>query len=342
MSNPSLAQSALPLALVLLIISQVPAQEQSTPFGPISHADGITEADSITGRGSMELTSCDLDQAACEESCGLGLIAKSDAQFCRFVSPVTNPLFFEDPRTLTEIRPIFASHFIPSNNPVFQGGNVQYFATQARIALTENLSIIATKDGYIWIEGENDAIPDTDGWADVAAGLKLNLFKDADSQMLLSAGLTYEMDAGEHKVFQGRGDGEFHIFATGGAEVFSRGHWLTASGFRIPTDRDDRSQMWYWSNHWDYEVVDTWYGLFELNWFHWMNSGRALPVSFEGGDLFNLGSTSVTGNDIVTAGIGAKKRFGQMHEIGVGYEVPVTERKDLLQSRIYVDLILRY
>ncbi len=80
----------------------------------------------------------------------------------------------------------------------------------------------------------------------------------------------------------------------------------------------------------------------ELNWFHWMRSGEALPVNFEGGDLMNLGSTDVAGNDIVTAAFGGRKRFGRMSEIGLAYEVPLTDRKDLLQSRLYADLILRY
>ena len=34
--------------------------------------------------------------------------------------------------------------------------------------------------------------------------------------------------------------------------------------------------MFYWSNHLDYEVIETWYGLVELNWFHWPKSGELL------------------------------------------------------------------
>lgn len=272
-----------------------------------------------------------------------GLFARSDGCFSEFVSPITNPLFFEDPRTLTEVRTIFAQHWIPTSNPVFNGGNVQYLAVQARVALTERLSIIANKDGYIWLDSGNDAaIPDGDGWADVAAGLKYNLIRDPGNQFLVSLGTTYELDVGTHRVFQGRGDGEFHVFATAGALLAPNTHWLTASGFRLPTDTSARSQMWYWSNHWDYHVGNGWYGLFECNWFHWMQSADALPVNFEGFDLFNLGAADVAGNDIVTVGFGAKKRFGRMNEFGVAWEVPVTERRDITASRLYVDLIIRY
>lgn len=272
-----------------------------------------------------------------------GLFAPSDTCFSNWVSPISNPLFFEDPRTLTEVRLIYAHQTINSSNPVFQGGQANYVAAQIRAALTERLSIVANKDGYLWIDGNNDSlVPDQNGWADVTAGLKYNLIRDPEQQLLLSAGAIFEMDVGSHKVFQGRGDGEFHLFTSGGMAVTDRMHILSGTGFRLPTDTDARSQMWYWSNHIDYEVVETWYAVAELNWFHWMQSGEALGVDFEGGDLMNLGATDVAGNDIVTMAFGGKKRFGKMNEIGVGYEIPLTERKDLLQSRLYADLIIRY
>ena len=77
---------------------------------------------------------------------GGGLIAPSDHAFDDFISPMTNPVFFEDPRTLTEARFIFINHHVPDG---LGGGDVQLFALQLRAALTENLSFIATKDGYI-------------------------------------------------------------------------------------------------------------------------------------------------------------------------------------------------
>ena len=283
------------------------------------------------------------DIAACDRQRLFGLFAPSDPCFSNFISPQTNPLFFEDPRTLTELRFHFVNHSIPESQPLFQGGEAQFLAAQIRVALTERLSIIATKDGYIWISGENDAIPNLDGWADVAAGLKYNVYRDPESQQILSVGTTFEFDSGTKRVFQGFGDGEFHVFATGGAEILPRTHWLSGTGFRLPTDTGDRSQMWYWSNHWDYQLLEKLYGVLEINWFHWLKSGNRLPgVNFEGGDLFNLGSGDVAGNDIVTMGAGGRVKPTQNSELGVAYEFPLTDRKDLLESRLYVDLILRY
>lgn len=259
------------------------------------------------------------------------------------ISPISNPLFFEDPRTLTEARLIYANHNIPNSQPLFQGGNVQYWALQIRAALSERVSIIATKDGYIDLRGDNPAIVDSEGWADVAAGLKVNLIRSPQTQFLLSGGLVYEIDMGAHRVFQGRGDGEFHLFLSGYKRILGGVNFISGSGFRLPTDTSARSQMWYWSNHFDYEVFENIFALFEVNWFHWMRSGKALPgVNFEGGDLFNLGSGAVAGNDIVTAAVGGRVKFTEHAILGVGWEFPLTNRRDLLHDRLYADFILRY
>lgn len=342
-----------PAAPAPITASPEPAAAQATaprtaavPAHPASVSHSLTAAPQCAscGTGCTCGSNCYCASGSgCQESCLCGIIKSSDSCFDDFISPITNPLFFEDPRTLTEIRPIYASHWIPNSNPVFEGGNVQYLAAQIRIALTERLSIIATKDGYIWLNSENeDVVPDEEGWADIAAGLKYNLIRDPASQLLLSAGLTFELDAGNHEVFQGRGDGEFHFFATSGKGFGDNAHLLSAVGYRQPTDTTARSTMWYWSSHLDYEILKSWFALVEANWFHWSKSGEALAVNFEGGDLFNLGATDVAGNDIVTLGVGGRKKFGKMNELGMAYEFPVTSRKDLFQSRLYVDFILRF
>ena len=66
-------------------------------------------------------------------------------------------------------------------------------------------------------------------------------------------------------------------------EIFDGGHWLSATGFRIPTDSNWGTQLWYWSNQWDYEVADDWYGLLGVNWFHWMrNAGVDIDAPVTG------------------------------------------------------------
>ena len=173
--------------------------------------------------------------------------------------------------------------------------------------------------------------------------MKYNLIQDCQSQTLLSAGFTYELPVGSGSALQGNGDGEFNLFATGGTEFLDDWHFVTASGFRLPANRSNNSQMWYWSNHIDRQLGDTGlYLLGEANWYHWMRSGSRFPLPVEGGDLINLGSRGVAGNDIVTGALGVKYKPADNMELGVAWEVPLTDRRDILHDRFTFDWIIRY
>jgi hypothetical protein len=270
-----------------------------------------------------------------------GLIAPSDPCFNKFVSPQSNPLLFDDPRTLTEVRTHFVNQWIPNDNPVFAGGSAQFLAAQIRVAVTERLSIIATKDGYFWLHPENGALGEPQGFANLAGGLKYNILRFPETQSLVSVGFTHEFPSGSNEVFQGTGDGEWNLFYSAGQELFGLAHLVSGGGIRIPNDGRHSGMMWS-SQAVDVMLTDRVYLLSQLNWFHWYENGGVLPLGFEGNDLFNLGSNAVEGNDIVTTSIGGRYKFGRNHETGVAYELPLTQRKDLLEGRLYVDLILRY
>ncbi len=282
------------------------------------------------------------EDVCCDDSCGccdsklLGFISPSAGCFEDFVSPMTNPLYFEDPRNLSEVRFIFAHHDVPNN--VLGGGEVQYLAAQIRVALTERLSIIAVKDGFLW--GQPDVAPD--GWADVTAGLKYTLISNPCSQFILSGGLTYEIPVGSTRALQGNGDGDITMFLSSAKQIGCNFHWMGAFGYRKALDDATGTDMLYFSNHLDYQLTDCWYPFIEANWFNWTSSGNGALSGLEGNDLYNLGSQDVTGNDIVTMGWGVKYKPTDCLEVGVAYEIPLTERRDLLESRLTADLILRY
>ncbi len=284
------------------------------------------------------------EAVGCGEGCGAlfgdcggitSLLKKSDHCFDDFISPMTNPVFFEDPRTLTEARFIYLNHQLPA---ALGGKQVQLFAMQVRAALTEELSIIATKDGY----AVSDSPLVRDGWADVSAGLKLNVYKDTISQTIASIGATYEMPIGSPRTLQGNGDGEFHFFASGGTEFLEDTHWISGTGWRLPVDQSAESTLLYWSNHVDRKLGNSgFYVLGECNWYHWVDDGTT-PIGVEGLDLFNLGSNAVDGNDIVTGALGVKYKPSGNTEIGVAWEVPLTDRRDILEDRFTFDWIFRY
>lgn len=279
----------------------------------------------------------------CEKGPLLRFIQPTDTCWADFISPMTNPVFFEDPRTLTEAHIIFAQHNIPSLlGGAVPASDIQVVACQLRAALTDNLSLIATKDGFIFTGA--DAVVMDDGWADVALGLKYNLFKDVEAQRILSAGFTYELPVGSTRTLQGNGDGEFNLFASGGLLYGDCNHFVTAAGFRLPSDPGDENQVFYWSVHFDRQIACSWlYGLVEFNWFHWMSDGdNAALNGLQGGDFFNFGATGVEGTDIVTGAFGFKWKPSLLQEVGIAWEVPLTETRGVLDNRLTVDWNIRY
>ncbi|REK26465.1 MAG: hypothetical protein DWQ42_09075 [Planctomycetota bacterium] len=315
----------------------------STSQGPSAFAQTDERAEATTSSVSYLAASCEDDccdecDSCCDVCCEklLGFIRPSAPGFEDFISPMTNPLYFEDPRNLTELRLIFAEHDVPAG--VLNGGNVQYLALHIRAALTERLSFIATKDGFLW--GQPNVAQD--GWSDVNGGLKYTLYSDVCRQEIVSAGLTYEMPVGSTRALQGNGDGDIHAFLSAGKLLGCNVHWITSLGYRMALDDDEGTDMAYWSNHWDYQLTDCWYPFAEVNWYNWTSSGTGALIGIEGGDIYNLGSQGVTGNDIVTGALGIKYKPSDCREIGIVYEEPLTDRRDILESRLTIDYILRY
>ena len=258
-----------------------------------------------------------------------------------------NFVFFEDPRTLTELRPIFLTHQVPDviGSGVTAGGSIQLFALQFRVALTERLSLIAVKDGVIVdnTDGTLGTLLD-DGYADVSAGLKYNFLRNTRTGTLGSAGFTYEIPMGSDRSLQSVGDGEFHFFGTLGQRLAGgNAHLLSSVGYRVPVDDSLQSTSVHWSNHFDVRVSDRTYLFTELAWWHWTeaaSSGAALGVG--GQDLFNLSSSNIAGNDLVTQNVGMRFKPKSNIETGIAYEFPLSNFKDVIDNRVMLDLIVRF
>ena len=317
---------------------------QTAPTDPMISGQPV-----VTGQSYLDAGACSscggCGVCACSSGCcdgggdglfGRNLIKSSDHCFDSFISPMTNPVFFEDPRQLTEARGIFFNHQVPL---AAGSGEVRLYALQLRARLSENVSLIATKDGYI--KSSNPIVGN--GWADLAAGLKFSLIRDVQNQRLLSGGFTFELPTGEASALQNNGNGELNLFLTGGKRIGSRSHWISATGLRVPMNNTDESTVGYWSNHFDYMIGRRVYWLAELNWYHWLQAGKDGPLpGVEGLDVINLGSPGVAGNDIVTAATGMKFKPNGHNEIGVAFEFPMTERRDIIDNRLTVDWIIRY
>ncbi|MFP6765761.1 MAG: hypothetical protein VB858_19175, partial [Planctomycetaceae bacterium] len=158
-----------PLIVMAEAVELDSAATSSTGVAPTENADGkgvVPTAGCCAGSKSWYGVSsggCLLGNVfgtASDVLCPFGIDLKSDRAFDRFIEPVTNPVFFEDPRSRTRLRFLFINQLIPEGS-LLRGGDLQVYGLEAAIALTDRLSFIAQKDGYI--ELQSDLLPKTEG-----------------------------------------------------------------------------------------------------------------------------------------------------------------------------------
>jgi hypothetical protein len=274
---------------------------------------------------------------------------QSDHCFDNFISPVTNPFLFEDPRSLTEIRPIFIYNATPTRNPIFHGGDIEFFGTQARVAFTDRWSLVVNKFGEIWSEPHNGT-PDFQphaGFSEVWLGPKFTFLRNENTCTLGAVGLTFEIPGGEQKVMQDTGslslDPYLSMGQSFGKTQYGSFNALGTIGYRFSVDRK-RSEDFFTSLHLDFDIANLhrFYPLVELNWFHYTRNGETENINFEGRDLFNFGSQHVAGHDEVSLALGGRVKATEWWWFGFAFEFPLTTRRDLMDYRVTVDMIFRY
>jgi hypothetical protein len=281
---------------------------------------------------------------------------ESDKCFPNFISPVSNPFFFEDPRALTELRPIFMYQRFPNQLQIFtdlgsgvvhniNGGTAEFFGLQGRLALSDNFSLVFSKLGGIAMQPDGfmpGALDNEVGFAEIAFGPKWTFWRNDCTNTIAAIGANFEVAIGSASVFQDTGTGGVTPYITFGQELFRNLHILAAAGYRFRFD-DDRSALVFTSLHVDYGIIGRVYPLVELNWYHYTQNGKHVAAGFEGQDLFMFGSNSVSGNDVLTLAAGVRfKIVPDFIEAGLVYEFPLSNREDLLDYRITADLIFRY
>lgn len=262
--------------------------------------------------------------------------------FEHFYEPLGNPIYFESPFVNTGLRFLFLRHTF-ADGSTLAGGDLTVYAMQARLAITERLAFIATKDGYSDLQA--NALPEDTGWNDLAAGLKYAFYVDRDNDAVATAGLRYQIDSGDEEVLQG-GVGEFSPFVSA-AIGFDQLHLIGNATLRLPTNNDDGNTVFQWSLHADYEIApDSLPGfapIFELHGLHYLSDGERSPFDVGGLDYTNLGSTDVSGSTVVWAGVGGRYKFSPNVSVGLDYEFPLTNQNaDIFGDRITLDLHFTY
>lgn len=270
-------------------------------------------------------------------------------RFDGFVAPITQPYLFEDPFITTGINAVGIWHDYPDDSPL-AGGHAWVVAAQARVALTDRLAFIATKDGYMWSKPGNQAIDNEDGFTNIALGFKYALVNLREKNFILTPRLTIEAPTGSEDVYTGTGDGIAHP-GLSAAWRTDKLNIIGDFGVQVPFNRHKQSTSFDYHLHLSYSVCRFFLPVFELNGQHFADSGNGsvkLDVrgagkisladlgltGFEGNDVTNLGNRGVAHNDIVTVAFGARIPVSRHVSLGAAYEFPVTHREDIFNQRV--------
>ncbi len=270
----------------------------------------------------------------------------SDRAFDCVVSPITNPFLFEDPRALTEIRPLFIYQKIPGGQPNFGGGDIWYLGTQARLAFGERFSLTLNKIGGIAVDANSPVYGKHFGFSELWFGPKVTVIRDPEFATLLAAGAQVHLPIGSEDVYQDTGTLSIVPYVSFSQRFLATRlgtfNGMATAGYSFSTN-GQRSDYFYLSGHLSFDVGNAhrFYPILEANWFQYTTDGSSRFIAGEGRDLVNFGSLA-KGSSLVTGAVGGRVKLTRSTELGAAFELPLMGNRDFFQYRFTVDFIWRY
>ena len=290
-----------------------------------------------------------------------------------FVPPMMHPFLFEDPFITTGLSAWGLWHQFGKDSVVDGGkdapgeltsgnGDLWAAALQARVAITDRIAFIATKDGWVDFNPGLKILDEDRGLADVTAGIKVAAIDDREKNLILSPSLRYQVNIGDHGVLQGYGDGVFIPDLSFGWGI-DRFHLLMDFGGQFPLDTDKQSASLFYHAHFDYAVHRFFVPFVEIGGFHYLDGGDGsttvklrggthLPIGTaddllgaspdEGYDYANLGERGVADKNVVAWSVGVRVPVNQHLILGMAYERPFTQNVDVLNQRVSVNATLEF
>ena len=273
---------------------------------------------------------------------GSGAPFQSDHKFDGFASPVSNPFYFEDPRALTEIRPLFIWQHTPSANPIYNGGNNFFVGARGSLAFTDWLSVTFDELGWDFMHPNNPMgdFQQRNGFAELHLGPKVTFIRNDVSGTVAAFGLIFEVPVGSGAVFQDTHNlgltPYFSIAQNFLRSDFGSFNFMNTDGYSLGLGAP-RGDFFYASFHLDYDVGNfkKIYPLVELNWAYYAANGNREPINFEGRDLFHFGSTTVHGLNDLTLALGARYKVTEAIQLLGG-------SRHMDAFRLTFDVIFRY
>ena len=315
------------LGLVVALLGSASAQSVALPDTELTY--------SAFGPAALAVA----PEPTAESSAPEGFLSGLRGGFESFPRPIGSPLYFEDPFINSDIRPILLHHEFPRDS-LLGGGDLTVLAVQARIALTDRLQLIATQDGHADLEA--DALPEGEGWNDLAAGLKYAFYVDHEEMAIASIGIRWTLSNGSRDVFKGTED-EISVFVTG-AKKYGKFHVVADVVGRFTVDSDEGNNSLSWDINCSYELCDCFYPLLEYHGFLYTSNGDRLDVRDGLLDYGNLGAGDVAGSSAHwgTAGFRWQFKEGVSWGTGYGFALNRASNNDIFKSRFTTNLIFTF
>jgi hypothetical protein len=278
-----------------------------------------------------------------------------------FVPPMMHPYLFEDPFITTGLNGVGIWHEFPGDS-ILDGGHLWAGALQARVAITDRIALIATKDGWVDFEPGLHLLDNRRGFADLGAGIKVAAIDLPEVPFILTPALRFEMTQGSQDVLQGNGDGQIipSISAAWGLGNF---HVIGDVGMDIALDPDANSTYLFYHLHLDYALHRFLVPFVEFGGLTYtdggdgstkvrLRGGSEVPLGVaqsllgqdpeEGYDYANLGSKSMAGHTVVAGSLGVRVPINRHVNLGAAWEVPLSPSRDVLRQRASMHLTIEF
>ncbi len=284
-----------------------------------------------------------------------------EGRFEGFEKPIVQPYLFEDPFNTTGVYPYYIWHEFP-NSSALEGGDLHVAALQARVALTDRIGLIATKDGYGWLRPGSALVGDQDGWFNLGLGAKGVLAQDREAGWAVSGILRFEFPTGSGDVFNGYGDGMV-IPSLAAAYALGDARFIADFGSQVPFSSEQSTSLFY-HLYAGYNVHPMIQPFVQFSGISWIDDGDGtfgvrlgglgvtLPLStvqsvtgtgaFEGADVANIGSQGIDGTNLFTWAVGVAVPITDHVTLAAAYERQFGSHKGIFEQRVTTSVAFEF
>ena len=278
-----------------------------------------------------------------------------------FVPPMMHPYLFEDPFITTGVSGWGIWHEFPGDS-ILDGGHLWAAALQARIAITDRIAFIATRDGWVDFEPGLSLLDNRRGSADLGLGFKVAAIDLPEVPFILTPSLRLQIAQGSQDVLQGNGDG---ILIPAVSAAWGRGnfHVIGDVGMEIALDPDAQSTSLFYHAHLDYALHRFLVPFVEIGGFTYTDGGDgSTKIRLRGGDevslrdaqallgedpeegydYANLGSRGMAGHTVVAGAVGVRVPINRHVILGAAWEYPLTPSRDVLRQRASMNVTIEF